>query len=379
MNFETTQEQAMIEDTLDRLLTDHWDMRKAHDPQERDRMRDAVWAQLAATGLLGALLPEQWEGIEGGPREWLAMARTVGRHGADLPLLSSLMLGAGMLLELPAGRRPVAPAAVAGGECRLAAGVLEAGRRYETTPTALRARESDGGWILDGAKHHVLDAGQAHVLLLLAALDGTEEPALFAVPAGAGGPECREYPAVGGAMLSHVECRELRLSGEALLARGDEARRCVELGMGRARFWACAETLGACEAALSQTIDYLRIREQFGRRLASFQALQHRLADAHAELELLRSLVFGVSDSLGDAPSGARAGRDLAAACALAGEVGDLIGREAIQLHGAIGMTRELGVGRYLMRIDFLWRLLGDGQFQRERLLASLPPVGMPQ
>lgn len=366
----------MIGDSLDRLLTDHWDRHRMADPAPHAAMRSDLWSRLAALGLLGAVLPEGWGGIGGGPGEVLVVARTFGRHGADPALLSGLMLGAGALVDLDDVQWPFDPEAVGNGDLRLALGVFEAGRRYDIAPQALRARPDGESWRLDGAKQHVLDADLADWLVLCAALDdGSSDDGLFIVPRSSAGLAVRPYPAVGGASLSRVECDELRVAGGALVARGAKARRQLERALARARFWAAAETLGTCEAALAQTVEYLGIREQFGRRLASFQALQHRLADAHAELELLRSLVLGLRLELEAQPDGARAARDLAAAGALAAEIGDLIGREAIQLHGAIGMTQELGVGRTLMRVDFLWRLLGDAREQRDRLFETLPAL----
>ncbi|MEZ5653514.1 MAG: acyl-CoA dehydrogenase [Burkholderiaceae bacterium] len=377
MRFESTQEQAMIAETLDRLLNELWDKSRAHEPGARHMMREAVWLRLGELGLLGAVLPERWGGIDGGPGECLAMARVVGRHAADLPVLSGVMMAAGALLELDGSALPFPPEAIGAGSVRLALGVLETERRFATDPRRLRAMADGDGWRLDGAKQHVLDGTDAHWWVVSAAIgDGpVAETGLFIVAADAAGATSTAYPAVGGARLAHLRMDSVRVSGAALLARGAPADDAIERAMRRARFWACGEVLGGCEAALAQTIDYLRIREQFGRTLASFQALQHRLADAHAELELLRSQVLGARLALEEDPAGARSACDLAAACAMAAEVGDLIGREAIQLHGAIGMTQELGVGRYLMRNDFLWRLLGDGQFQRERLLAALPAI----
>ncbi|MEZ5660464.1 MAG: acyl-CoA dehydrogenase [Burkholderiaceae bacterium] len=377
MSFDITQEQQMIEETLERLLADHWDRQKSHDAQALGAMRDAIWAQLGELGLLGALLPESWGGIGGGPGESLVMARVCGRLGADLPLLSSIVLAGGALLDIEAATLPFDPEQVASGRLRLALGVLEPGRRYASDGLTLQADADGDRWLLRGVKQHVLDGASADWLVLAAALgDAPHAPTgLFLVARDHPGLRCTEYPAVGGARLAHVACDRVSLPADALVARGAAASAAIERALQRARFWAAAETLGACEAALNQTIDYLRIREQFGRRLASFQALQHRLADAYSELELLRSQVLGARIALDEDPDGERARRDLAAACAMSAEVGDLIGREAIQLHGAIGMTQELGIGRYLMRVDFLWRLLGDARYQRERLLQVLPEL----
>jgi alkylation response protein AidB-like acyl-CoA dehydrogenase len=115
-------------------------------------------------------------------------------------------------------------------------------------------------------------------------------------------------------------------------------------------------------------VEYLKVREQFGTRLSRFQALQHRAADLHAEIEMLRSLVLGAAQTL-SAGVDAAAMADAHAALIMAVDVGDHVGREAIQMHGAVGMTRDLGVGRYLMRANTLSRLFGDSDQSREDYL----------
>jgi alkylation response protein AidB-like acyl-CoA dehydrogenase len=166
-----------------------------------------------------------------------------------------------------------------------------------------------------------------------------------------------------------VRAEGVTVPASARLVGPDDGLATLEQAFTLAAFTAAAEILGSCEAALTQTLDYLRTREQFGKPLATKQALQFRAADLHTDIEMLRSQVLGAANALSKGYS-RRARADVAAAMALAVQTGDLVGREAIHLHGAIGMTRELGVGYHLLRADVLSRWLGSAEHFRAKFMA---------
>lgn len=380
----------MIGDALERLLAEQWHRARFADLEARRTMQHRLWDQLIGAGMLAPWLPESLGGGGLGVAAIVPMAQACGRHLVRLPLLGNVVMGGAALVAVGDERFPLG-----GGGSRCALAVAEQGQSYgralgNDARGETRATPDTRGWRLDGTKAFVLDAEDATCLLVSARIDvdGFGDSALFMVDPAARGVEISAYDSVEGSRLATVTFDAARCASDALLTHGPLARAALEQSWLHGCLWAAAETLGACDAAFEQTIAYLRVREQFGRRLAEFQALQHRAADLFAELELLRSQVAGAGAALAAmaertgtesratgqsvAQASAPVRLQVAAAATLAAEVGRRVTRDAIHLHGAIGMTEDLGIGRYLMRVDFLWQLLGGPSEQRELIVESL-------
>ena len=367
MRFAPTEDETMVEDTLDRLLADA-EARAPRGPEGAAPMPEAaaLRATLAELGLWGAWLPERLGGSDGGPRMLMTLARGLGRRPSRSGFLESCVLGGAILARSGAPEARALATRLAAGEAVAAAALLEPGRRWALDPAAVVAAPDGDGVALSGTKAHVALGGEAEALLVSAA--EPSGPALFLVPADAPGLSVDAWTSVDGAAFATVRLEGVRAPASARILAGPGALSALEDAHAVTGFAMAAEVLGACETCLSRTVDYLRTREQFGRPLGRNQALQHRCADLHSEIEMLRSQVLGAAAALDrGVPRDARA--DVAAAAAMAVEIGDLAGREAIHLHGAIGMTRELGIGRHLMRVDTLARWLGDARAWRDVFL----------
>lgn len=362
MRFSATEEQRLIDDNLGRLLERHWEPRRDACLLSGEVAGSDVWREMRAMGLLGLALPEELGGGGMGAAEIVVLFRRFGRHQLRSPYLGAQILSGTALACSPAGTlRDRLLEGTASGELRVAPAVLEGGARYDYRQTGLRALPDDtaGHYRLSGCKRTVLEGDTADWLLVSCRLDGDGgERALVALPSDAAGIEIADYAAFDGTALATVTFNGAGFDGAAVIARGDQALDALDAAFALGALAAAAETLGACEAAFRRTLDYLRVREQFGTPIARFQALQHRASDLHADIELLRSLVAGAAGAL-DADAAPGRGEAFAA-MALAVDVGDRVCREAIQMHGGIGMTRELGIGRYLLRVNALSRLLGD-------------------
>ena len=356
MRFKDNEEEVLIRDTVGRVLTDNWDRSRSNSATVAEVLASPVETQLSKLGISGAWLPEDAGGAGGGPRALMEFAEQVGRHQYPSGYLSSSVMSAHLL-----GRAEGDPAAhllrrIAAGETRVSTALFEPGRRYDLTPEATAVSEGDR-LVLSGSKAHVLDGPLADAFLI--PVRRGSETAICLVPAEAEGLSVAAYDGVGGTPFCRLDLDGVELGPEADLLGGNLAQAALSEAVTLARFAAAAEILGVCEAAFLETLDYLRLREQFGRTLNRFQALQHRASDLYVELEMLRSLVIGAAIALEDRGPGA-ARTDVLAALSYAIPTGDLIGREAIQMHGAIGMTRDLGIGRFLMRANVLSKVFGD-------------------
>ena len=192
---------------------------------------------------------------------------------------------------------------------------------------------------------------------------------LFLVEAKAEGLEARHYPTQDGGRASELRFDGVRVGAEDRLgAPGTEggALPVVERVVDHAIASVCAEATGAMWAVYEQTLAYLKTREQFGRTLGSFQALQHRMVDVYMKCELAQSMVYEVTLHL-DAPDAVVRGRAAASAKYEVGRNARDVGQEGVQLHGGIGMTFDLPIGHYLKRITTINASFGDPRHQLRR------------
>ncbi|WP_088625815.1 acyl-CoA dehydrogenase family protein [Oceanicola sp. 22II-s10i] len=362
MRFAATEDEVMVEDMLDRALGDARDSAKRVDGHAPRPDPVALRATLGGLGLWGAWLPEAAGGSDGGPRLLMTLARGLGRVPTHHGLIGGCVLPGAILARAGGAEANALAARIATGEIAVAVAAMEPGARWDLgTPQAVAV--ADGDRIrLTGVKTHVAEGSGAGAFIV-SAREG-DGISLFLVPADADGLTVSAHPVTDGTTWATLRADGVMLPATARLIGPQDGATALEQAFTLAAFAAAAEVLGSCEAAITQTLDYLRTRTQFGRPLAMNQALQFRAADLHTDIEMLRSQVLGAANALTQGYT-RRARADVAAAMTLAVQTGDLVGREAIHLHGAIGMTRELGVGYHLMRVDVLSRWLGSAEHFR--------------
>jgi alkylation response protein AidB-like acyl-CoA dehydrogenase len=229
--------------------------------------------------------------------------------------------------------------------------------------------------VLSGAKSMVLHAHAADTLIIVARSAGAERDpdglSLFLVPRDAPGVSLRDCPTVDGLRAADLVLDGVRVGSDALLGAPDGAFPALAAVIDFASVAVAAEAVGALEEANRITLEYLKTREQFGRKIGSFQALQHRMVEMFMEAELARSLVMAAAIELDeDAP---RREATVAAAKLRVGRAIKLVGPNAIQLHGGMGMTVEYAIGHYFKRLTAIEIWFGNSAYQRRRYLASAP------
>ncbi|MEO9829889.1 MAG: acyl-CoA dehydrogenase family protein [Nitratireductor sp.] len=297
------------------------------------------WKELAELGWLYLPYPEEVGGLGLGTAGVSAVMQGHGRGLLATPYLPFAVMAGGMLARCP--RASQALAAVMEGTQRVAAAFA-----VGAAPT-LVAQAADDGWRLAGRCNHVLADDEADAVLALARIGASDETGLFMVRTDAPGvtvelhflPDGRRAGCVGFDNVAVAASDRLDENGgvETLL-REVEAETLLA---------AAADNLGAMQVLYEQTLDYAKLRKQFGRPIGSFQSLQFRLVDMWIKLDEVRSLVA----SAAAAPDRQEAGALAVAAWIQSIWSGRLIGEEAIQIHGAIAMTDEHAVGRYVKRI----------------------------
>ena len=331
-------------------------LRDADDPIGLDRAR---WREMAERGFAGMIVPEAYGGAGLGFVELGLVLEACGRTLAPTPLWSTAAVGASALLlgATEAQRRAWLPPVCAGE--RLLALAHEESTHHAPSQIAARAVPDGNRYRMDGDKPLVLDGAAADALLVVARLDG--EPRLFYVEAGAPGVTVERRRLVDSRSAARVG-----LAGAPGELVGERAGAAPLAPLyDRAAVALAAEMLGGIVEAFERTVEYLKVRKQFGVPIGSFQALKHRAAQLFCEVELTRAIVLealrAVDENRPDLP--------LVAACAKAraSDVFRLVANEAVQLHGGVGVTDELDIGLFLKRAAVAEMTLGDAAHHRDR------------
>ena len=365
MDFELSDEQRLLQESVERLMADRYGFEARRgfmaDPQG---FSPALWKQYAELGLLGLPFAEAHGGIGGGPVETMIVMQAFGRALALEPYLSSVVIGGGLI---DAGGSEAMRAAclpkIAAGEYRVAFAHAEPQARYDLTDIRTKARADGADFILEGGKTLVLHGDSADALIVSARLAGGPRDAdgigLFLVDAAAAGVSRRGYPTVDGLRAAEIALDGVRVTRALALGEPGKAFPLIERIVARAIAALCAEAVGAMEALHALTVDYLKTRRQFGAPIGQFQVLQHRAAEMLVALEQARSMALFAA-MMADDPDLPERRRAMAAAKVQIGRSGHFIGQQAIQLHGGIGMTMEYQAGHYFKRLTTINTLFGD-------------------
>jgi pimeloyl-CoA dehydrogenase small subunit len=380
MDFDFTEEQRLLKESLDRLIADRYgfDQRKSY-AQNPEGWSRALWRQLAELGLLGLPFAERFGGSDGGPVETMIVMEGLGQALALEPYLATIVLGGGFLRHggSEAQQAALLPR-IAAGELTLAFATTERHSRYDLADVAATARRHGSGWILDGEKGVVLHGDSADRLIVTARIGGGQRErdgiALFLIDAAAEGVARRGYPTQDGLRAAEVTLSRVRVEDDMVLGEPGAGLPLIERVVDEAIAALCAEAVGAMSALHELTLEYLKTRQQFGRPIASFQVLQHRSVDMLIALEQARSMAL-YATMMADSPDSAERHAAVAAAKVQIGRSGRFIGQQAIQLHGGIGMTMEYKAGHYFKRVTMIDTMFGDADYHLRALARDSRPV----
>ncbi|MFZ5669179.1 MAG: acyl-CoA dehydrogenase family protein [Pseudomonadota bacterium] len=367
-----TEEQTMLRDAARAWVQEKAPvaaLRRARDAGERWGYAPEAFAEMAAMGWAGVVIPEAFGGSEFGYLSLGLVLEELGRTLAASPLAVSSMAAASALARAgteaqKAGWLP----RIAAGEA-VAALAVDEGPRHDPRGVALKAERTGEGWTLTGAKAFVAEGMAASLFIVAARTSGAAGDragiTLFLVPADAGGLSRSPRSLADSRDWAALDFAGVALGAEAVLGEVGDGGALLDHTLDVARIAVSAEMLGMSVQAFETTLDYLKTRVQFGQTIGSFQALQHRAARMFTELELARSCVEAALAAIDqDAPNLAE---QAALAKAVAGDTLNLVSREMVQMHGGIGMTDAHDAGLYLKRARVLETMFGGTAWHRDR------------
>ncbi|NGX94358.1 MAG: pimeloyl-CoA dehydrogenase small subunit [Candidatus Afipia apatlaquensis] len=373
MDFDLSEEQRLLKDSVEGLLADSYDFdqRKKY-AKEKGGWSKAVWNKLAEQGLLGLPFSEDDGGFGAGAVETSIVMEALGRALLLEPYLATVVLGGGFLRHGGSAEQKAAhiPSIIDGSKT-LAFAQLEKNSRYNLADVTTTAKKKGAGWVIDGEKFVVLQGETADTLIVTARTKGGQRDrsgiGVFLVPANAKGVTVKGYPTQDGLRAADIRFEGVEVGADAAIGDPENGLPLVERVVDEARVALCAEAIGAMDESLKSTVEYLKTRKQFGVAIGQFQTLQHRAADMFVALEQARSMsIFAsMASSFEDAKEREKA---VAAAKVQIGKSLKFVGQQAIQLHGGVGMTMELKIGHYFKRLTMIESTFGDTDYHLRRV-----------
>jgi pimeloyl-CoA dehydrogenase small subunit len=376
MDFDLSEEQRLLKESVDGLLTDvyEFEQRKKY-MKEKGGWSKSVWSKLAEQGLLGLPFAEDDGGFGAGAVETMIVMEALGKALMLEPYLATVVIGGGFLRHggSAAQKQAYIPAIIDGSKT-LAFAQLEKNSRYDLNDVVTSAKKKGDGWIIDGEKFVVINGENADTLVVTARTKGAQRDkagiGVFLVPGNAKGIAKKTYPTQDGLHAADITFTGVEVSAGSAIGDPENALPLIERVVDEARTAMCAEAVGAMDESLKTTVEYLKTRKQFGVAIGSFQTLQHRAADMFVAVEQARSMsMFAtMAADFEDAKERATA---VAAAKVQIGKSLKFVGQQSIQLHGGIGMTQEAKIGHYFKRLTMIENTFGDTEYHLRRVTES--------
>ena len=376
MDFDLTEEQRLLKDSIDGLLADAYDFdkRKLY-MKEKGGWSRAMWSKLAEQGLLGLPFSEEDGGFGAGGVETMIVMEAMGRALVLEPYLATVVLSGGFLRHGGSAAQKAAhlPGIIDGSKT-FAFAQLEKQSRYDLFDVATSAKKKGDGYVIDGEKFVVLNGENADTLIVTARTSGGQRDksgiGIFIVPADAKGVTRKGYPTQDGLHAADITFTGVEVGADSVIGDSAGGLPLIERVVDEARIALCAEAVGLMDESLNTTVEYIKTRKQFGVAIGSFQSLQHRAADMFVALEQARSMALfaTMANDFDDAKERATA---VAAAKVQIGKSGKFVGQQSIQLHGGIGMTMEARIGHYFKRLTMIENTLGDTDYHLRRVTDS--------
>jgi alkylation response protein AidB-like acyl-CoA dehydrogenase len=380
MEFNYSEEQLALQDTLQRFIARDYDFDKRRAFSKSDLGYSAeAWKQYAELGLLALPFPENAGGLGGNAVDIMLVMEQFG-HGLLLePYLSSVVTCGGLIRDAASeGLKQKLLPQIGAGELMLSLAAYEAAGRYDLSYVGTTANEAGGNWTLSGRKTVVLDGASANAFLVSARSSGKvgdrDGISLFLVPRDAKGLTLAAYATQSGARAADLLLENVVVGADAVIGAPARALPIIERAVDYAIAALCAESIGIINALNQATLNYLKTRKQFGVAIGTFQALKHNMADMLIAAEQARSMAI-IAAVHADSKDATDRRRNIAAAKAYIGQAARLVGQTAVQMHGGMGVVDELIVSHYFKRLTMIDLSLGDADYHLASFSNTLLPA----
>ncbi len=370
MDFSFSEEQEAVRELADRIFTDlstQERLREMETEVDGDRFDRKLWSELAAAGLLGIALPEDVGGAGLGFLETGLLAEAAGRTAAYVPVVETLAAAAPAIAEFgsDAQKQRWLPGVVSG-DTVLTTALVELGGTPAGPSTV--AEPAGDGWTLTGVKSCVPSGTFADAVLVTARIE-PDGVAVFLVEMGAAGLTVDRQTANNGQPEGLLTLAGVAVGPDALLGSVADGPAIVEWMVQRSTTALALAQAGAAAASIALVAEYTKNREQFGKPIATFQAVGQRAADAYVDTEAIRLTAWQAAWRLAE---GLPADKEIAVAKFWAADGGQRVVHAAVHLHGGVGVDREYPLHRFFLNTKHMELTLGGATDQLLRLGATL-------
>jgi alkylation response protein AidB-like acyl-CoA dehydrogenase len=369
MDFGFSEEQEMLRSSARDFLA-----KEAPMTYVRKMMEDEVgftgdlWKKMADLGWMGLILPEQYGGSGLDFVDLIVVLEEMGRVVLPGPFFSTVVLGGVALLEGGSELKQALLPKIASGDLKVTLAQLEPSGRWDADGIQLAAKADGGGFVLTGTKLFVPDAHVADEMVVAARTPGSKGRdgiSLFLVDARAAGITTTQLKTMDQTRkLAEVVLKDVRVPADRVLGKVGGGWALLDRIVDRGKVGLCAEMCGGAQRVLEMSVDYAKVREQFGKPIGSFQAIQHKCANMLVEVESSKSVTYyaawAVANDVAEAPLAA------AMAKAYCSDAYRHVSGEGIQIHGGIGFTWEHDMHIYFKRAKSSEVTFGDATWNRE-------------
>ena len=371
MNFELSEEQKMIQQSVERFVQENYDLPKRVEISSKDPgYSKDYWGSMAELGWLGLPFNEEDGGFGGNQIDTLVIMEQFGKGLVLEPFLANVVLGGGAIQmggseEL---KKEILPSLIEGTK-QVTLAYAEQQSRFDLEDVATSARLDGDKYIINGQKSMVLNAESADHLVIVTRTSGgqvdEEGITLFLVDSDTKGLEKQNFPTVDGLRASEITLENVEVGTERIIGDIDKGFEILKAVSNNGILALCAEAVGAMEILYKDTVEYTQQREQFDHPLSDFQVLQHRMVDMFMEYEQCKSLLFRATMETIQDPEIAQ--KTIHALKHLIGKSGIFVGENAVQLHGGMGVTEELRIGHFFKRLLVIDSQFGNADFHLDK------------
>jgi len=377
MNFDFSEEQQMLKDSVARFVQDKYDFetRRKH-ANGTDGFSRETWQMFAELGWLSIPFTEEQGGFNGGAIDTMAVMEELGKGLVVEPFVATVLMFGGLLKN--SGNAALQDAHIGkiiDGNLQGAFAYLERQSRFELSDVKTTAAKQGESVVINGEKTLVTNGMVADKIIVSVRTSGEQFDeqgiSLFLIDANAQGVEKTAVRLMDGQLVANIKLNNVEIASDQLVGELEQGFSLMKSVTDEVMVALCGEALGVMQKLNATTIEYTKTREQFGVKISSFQALQHRMVEMFMACEQTKSLLFRAVCSMeDDAQDALEVQKNILALKVMVGRAGKLIGGEAIQLHGGMGITDELDVGHYVKRLMMINTTFGDADYQQQKFSA---------
>jgi alkylation response protein AidB-like acyl-CoA dehydrogenase len=374
MDFSISEEQAMLVDSVAKFIDNDYDF----ETRQKISASDAgfsmdLWKTYAELGWTAVPFSEEDGGLGGGPVELMLMMQQFGRGLVVEPFLANIVLAGGVLRrQATAAQKTSWLEPIIAGDLQAAMAFAEPQARFNPADVLTRATKVGDAFVLNGRKTLVLNGGTAGLVIVPARTSGNQTDTagitLFAVDGESGGLTRKQYKMVDGHQAADLEFKDLRVDATNVIGTVDEGFDTLQSVLDEATLAVSAEAVGIIRTMHDKTVEYVKNRVQFGVPIGTFQAIQHRLVETLVACEQTYSLLLW--SSMLNAAGDQDARKSISALKYQVGTAAVHVSREAVQLHGGMGVTWELDIAHYFKRIASIDLLFGNADYHLDRYVS---------